>query len=58
MVAPTLTVITDVPDPGARIMLGRKLTVVPVGAPVAVRATELLKPPVAEVVMVEVPCVP
>ena len=39
-------------------MLGFKLTVVPVGAPVAVKFTALLKPPPTAVVMVDVPCVP
>ena len=43
------------PPPGAAIVLGLKLTVVPLGAPEADRLTELLKPPLTLVVMVEVP---
>jgi hypothetical protein len=45
----------DVPDPGAGIELGLKLTVVPVGAPEADSAIALLKPPLTVVVSVEVP---
>ena len=52
---PTAMVMVEVPDPGAGIVLGLKLTVVPAGAPVADRLIELLKPPLTVVVMVEVP---
>ena len=58
MLAPTAIVIVDVPPPGAAIVLGLKLTVVPVGAPEADNPTALLKPPPIVVVMVDVPCVP
>jgi hypothetical protein len=40
---PTLIVIVEVPDPGAGIVLGLKVTVVPLGAPVAERLMVLLK---------------
>ena len=43
------------PPPGAAIVLGLKLTVVPLGAPVADRLMALLKPPLTVVVIVEVP---
>jgi len=43
------------PEPGAGIVLGLKLTVVPEGIPVADRAMELLKPFVTAVVIVVVP---
>jgi hypothetical protein len=47
-------VIVDVPEPGAGMVLGVKLTVVPLGAPVEETAIELLKPPLTAVVIVEV----
>ena len=53
-----MIVMDEVPDPGAGIVAGLKLTLVPLGAPVAVSATELLNPPLIAVVIVEVPCVP
>ena len=56
--APTATVIVEVPAPGAAIVLGLNVTVVPLGAPVEVKATELLKAPPIAVVIAEVPCVP
>jgi hypothetical protein len=55
VLAPTATVIVEVPPPGAGIVLGLKVIVVPAGAPEAERAIELLKPPLTVVVMVEVP---
>jgi hypothetical protein len=48
-------VIVELPPPGAAMVLGLKLTVVPLGAPEAVRLIALLKPPLTVVVMVEVP---
>ena len=51
-------VMVEVPDPGAGIVVGLKLTVVPVGTPVAERAMELLKPLATVVVIVELPCLP
>ena len=55
VLAPTVMVIVDVPDPGAGMGLGLKPTVVPVGAPLADRLMALLNPPLTVVVMVEVP---
>ena len=55
---PTVNVMLEVPEPGAGIVDGLKLTVVPAGAPVADSAIELLKPPLTVVVIVEVPCEP
>ena len=48
-------VMVELPDPGAGIGLGLKLTVVPEGAPDAERVMALLKPPLMVVVIVEVP---
>lgn len=48
----------EVPEPGAAIDAGLKLTVTPVGAPDAVRATAELNPPATAVVTVEVPLLP
>ena len=58
MLLPTAIVMVDEPEPGAAIGLGLKLTVVPVGAPLADRLMALLKPPLTVVVMVEVPWAP
>ena len=58
VLSPTVNVIVEVPAPGAPIVLGLKLTLVPVGAPVADRLIELLNPPPISVVIVEVPCLP
>ena len=55
---PTVIVIVELPPPGAAIVLGLKLTVVPLGAPVADRLMALLNPPLTAVVMVEVPELP
>jgi hypothetical protein len=55
---PTARVIVELPPPGAAIVPGFKLTVAPVGAPVADRLIELLKPPLTVVVTVEVPWFP
>src|SRR5271165_5040213 len=52
---PTVMVIVELPEPGAGIVLGLKLTVVPAGAPEAERLIELLKPPLTVVVMLDVP---
>ena len=53
--APTLIVIVDDPFPGAAIGLGLKLTVVPFGTPLADKVIALLKSPLIDVLMVEVP---
>ena len=58
MLAPTAIVIVAVPDPGAAIVVGLKLTVVPAGTPIADSATALLKLPLIVVVMDDVPCAP
>ena len=55
MVAPTETVIADVPAPGAGMEIGLNATVVPPGTPDAARLIALLNPPLIAVVMVEVP---
>ena len=48
-------VMAELPEPGAGIVCGLKLTVVPEGAPEADRLIALLKPPLTVVVMVELP---
>ena len=58
MLDPTAIVIVELPPPGAAIVLGLKLTVVPLGAPLAVRLIALLNPPLTVVVIVEVPELP
>jgi hypothetical protein len=51
----TVSVIVVVPDPGAASVDGTKLTVTPLGCPLAVNATAELNPPLIEDVMVVVP---
>jgi hypothetical protein len=58
VLAPTVMVMVELPEPGAGIVLGLKLTVVPGGAPVADRLIELLKPPLTMVVIIDVPALP
>jgi len=53
---PTVTVMVEVPAPAN--MFGLKLTVTPVGWPVADKVMALLKPPETTVVIVEVPELP
>ena len=48
-------VMVELPEPGADIGLGLKLTVVPDGAPEADSVMALLKPPMMAVVIVDVP---
>ena len=55
VLAPTVRVMVELPEPGAGIVCGLKLTVVPVGTPVADRLIGLLKPPLTAVVIVDVP---
>ena len=55
MLLPTVMVMVELPEPGAGIVLGLKLTVVPDGMPEADRLIALLKPPQTVVVMVEAP---
>ena len=52
---PTVMVMVEVPEPGAGIVCGLKLTVVPEGAPELDKLMELLKPPLIVVVSVDVP---
>ena len=52
---PTAMVMLEPPEPGAGIVCGLKLTVVPVGIPEADRLMALLNPPLIAVVMVELP---
>jgi hypothetical protein len=58
VVEATANVTVEVPEPGAAIDAGLKLTVTPAGAPDAVRATAELNPPETAVVIVEVPLLP
>src|SRR5271169_5990943 len=55
---PAVMVIVELPDPGAGIGFGLKLTVVPDGIPAADKVMALLKPPLTVVVIVEVPRLP
>ena len=54
----TAMVIVDVPDPGAAIEVGTKLTVTPLGWPEAERAIAASNPPDMEAVIVDVPLFP
>ena len=58
MLAPTVMVIVELPEPGAGIGFGLKLTVVPEGIPVADNVIALLNPPLMVDVIVEVPWLP
>ena len=58
MLAPTVMVMVEFPEPGAGMVCGLKLTVVPEGTPEADRAIALLNPPLTVVVMVDVPWFP
>ena len=58
MVEATASVAVDVPEPGAAMDDGLKLTVTPVGWPLAVKAIAASNPPETAVVMVEVPLLP
>ena len=51
-------VIVEVPDPGAAIDAGLKLTVTPAGCPVADKPTTELNPPDTATVTVDVPLLP
>jgi hypothetical protein len=53
-----LIVIVELPEPGAGIVLGLKLTVVPAGAPEAERLTAAWKLPTIVVVRVACPAAP
>ena len=58
VVAPTVIVITELPEPGAGMVVGLKVIVVPAGMPEAERLMELLKPLLMVLVMVDVPWLP
>jgi hypothetical protein len=51
-------VMFDVPEPGAAMGVGLKLTVTPLGWPVADKAIDELNPPETDVVIVELPWLP
>jgi len=51
-------VMVELPEPGAAIDAGAKLTVTPAGCPVADKATAELNPPETAVVMVDLPVSP
>jgi hypothetical protein len=51
-------VMVELPEPGAAMVCGLKLTVVPEGTPEADRLTALLKPPLTVVVIFDVPWYP
>ena len=55
VLAPTVIVMLEVPEPGAGIVAGLKLTVVPDGTPDADKLMAPLKPPLIVEVMVELP---
>ena len=55
---PTAMVIVEDPEPGAAIEVGLKLTVTPLGWPVADNAIAELNPPETAVVIVDVPLEP
>ena len=54
----TVMVMVEVPEPGAAMDVGLKVTVTPDGWPVADKAMAELKPPETAVVMVDVPLLP
>jgi hypothetical protein len=58
VVEATAMVIVDAPEPGAAMDVGLKVTVTPVGWPVADNAIAESKPPEITVVIVEVPLLP
>ncbi len=58
VVEATAKVMVEVPDPGAGMGVGLKLTVTPVGWPVADKATAELNPPDTATVTVDVPLLP
>ena len=58
VVEATVMVIVEVPEPGAAMDVGLKLTVTPLGWPVADKAIAESKPPETPVVIVDVPRLP
>ena len=55
VLAPTVIVMVELPEPGAGIGFGLKLTVVPAGVPAADKVIAALNPPLIVDVMVELP---
>lgn len=55
---PTVMIMVELPAPGAGMVGGLKVTVVPLGTPDVDKLMELLKPPLMTVVMVELPWLP
>jgi|HubBroStandDraft_4_1064222.scaffolds.fasta_scaffold16979_4 hypothetical protein len=58
VVEATAMVMVELPEPGAAIDVGLKLTVTPAGWPLALKAMAELKPPETAVVIVDVPLPP
>lgn len=58
VVEATAIVIVEVPDPGAAMDVGLKLTVTPLGWPLALKLTAESKPPEMLEVIVDVPWLP
>ena len=58
VVEATVMVIVEVPEPGAAMDVGLKLTVTPLGWPVADKAIAESNPPETAVVIVDVPLLP
>jgi len=58
VVEATAIVMVELPEPGAAMDVGLKLTVTPAGWPLAVKAMAELKPPETAVVIVDVPLPP
>jgi hypothetical protein len=58
VVEATIMVMVELPEPGAAMDVGLKLTVTPVGWPDADKATAELKPPEMAVVIVDLPLLP
>lgn len=58
VVEATAMVMVELPEPGATMDVGLKLTITPAGWPLAVKAMAELKPPETAVVIVDVPLLP
>jgi hypothetical protein len=58
VVEATVIVMVELPEPGAAMEVGLKLTVTPAGWPAADKLTDELKPPEMAVAIVDVPLLP